>query len=285
MLSGGVISVLSPDRSAAEELAGRLGKRKEEGKYYRKSGDKILTILVPGGSILEAAEALTASDWFYLVAPELTRDAAELALLAEASGKQGRIISGDPERFSAALGGLGVAGMVGNFEPREPSAPDLGFALVDSAFVVRGVGPVALGITFMGLAVHDEVELLPSGKRASIRSIQVLDEDQDAVGPGVRYGASLRGVEERDLKECYGIARPGSPTTRTIRVSVRFPLAPDARSLHAVLRGVGLFGSLTLEELALERPAPAVAERAVLVNVNAPRGKLRVYGAGMPVTA
>lgn len=206
-----MIAVLSPEGGSAAELAGRMGKRKEEGKYYRKSGDRMITILVPGPSILEAAEAVSASDFFYLVVRDLTREAAELALLAEASGRPGLVLAPDPERFSSLLRGFRISGMAGKFEPREPSTPDLGFALVDSAFIVRGVGPVALGITFTPISVHDELELLPSGKRASVRSIQVLDEDQGSIGPGVRYGVSLRGVEERDLEGCYALARPGAP--------------------------------------------------------------------------
>ena len=280
------MSVLAVDRAAADELAGRLGKRKEEGKYYRKSGDYLLTVLAPGGSLLDAAEALTASDAFYLISDEVSRDEAELALLAEASGRRGIVMASDPDRFSSTFRGFGVAEMVGDFAPLEPRTPDLGFALVDSGFVVKGVGPVALGITFMGLAVHDEVVLLPSGKRASIRSIQVLDEDYESVGPGVRYGASLRGVDERDLKECYAISRPGARTAKSLRVAHRFQWAPDTNSLHAVLRGIRLFGSLSGEELELEKPMPAPrSERAVLLNVNAPRGKLRVYGYSSPPSA
>jgi hypothetical protein len=286
VLSGGVIAVLSPEGGSAAELAGRMGKRKEEGKYYRKSGDRMITILVPGPSILEAAEAVSASDFFYLVVRDLTREAAELALLAEASGRPGLVLAPDPERFSSLLRGFRISGMAGEFEPREPSTPDLGFALVDSAFIVRGVGPVALGITFTPISVHDELELLPSGKRASVRSIQVLDEDQGSIGPGVRYGVSLRGVEERDLEGCYALARPGAPLARAVRVSRRFPLAPDAPSRHAVVRGIRLFGRLEDAVLSLERPAPVPGsppEPAVLLNVNAPRGKLRVYGSGEPV--
>ena len=278
MLTGGIVSALALDREAAAELAGRLGKRKEEGKYYRKSGERLLTILVPGESILDAAEALTASDFFYMISTDLSRDEAELALLAEASGRPGIVIASDPARFSSMFRGFGIAGMVGEFEPRDPSTPDLGFALVDSGFIVKGVGPVALGITFTGLSVHDEVVLLPSGRSASIKSIQVLDEDYDSVGPGVRYGISLRGVDERDLKECYAILRPDTVASRSIRVTRRFQLATDSQSLHAVMRGIRLFGSLSGDELTLEKDIPMARERAALLNVNAPKGKLRVYG-------
>jgi len=288
MLAGGILSVLAVDRAAADELAGRLGKRKEEGKYYRKSGEYLLTVLVPGESLLEAAEAITASDAFYLVSRDVSREEAELALLAEASGRRGTVVASDPDRFSSTLRGFGVAGMVGEFSPLEPRTPDLGFALVDSGFIVKGVGPVALGITFTGLAVHDEVVLLPSGKPASIRSIQVLDEDQESVGPGVRYGVSLRGVEERDLKECYAIVRPGARTSESLRIARKFQWAPDSRSLHAALRGIRLFGSISGDELRLERPMPVPAsqsERAVLLDVNVPKGKLRVYGYSHPPSA
>ncbi len=284
MLAGGVVSVLAEDRDAALELAESMGKRKEEGKYYRRAGDYLLTVLIPGDSVLEAAEALTASDAFFLISRDLSRDEAELALLAEASGRRGVVLASDPERFSSMFKGFGIAGMVGEFAQPDPRSPDLGFALVDSGFVVKGVGPVALGITFMGLAVHDEVILLPSGKRASIRSIQVLDEDQDSVGPGIRYGVSLRGVEERDLKECYAMVRPGIPLASSLRVAHKFQWAPDSGSLHAVLRGIRSFGPLSGDELKLGAPIPAPRdERAVLLNVNAPKGKLRVYGYSQPL--
>ncbi|MFA5105444.1 MAG: hypothetical protein WC506_00630 [Candidatus Micrarchaeia archaeon] len=85
------------------------------------------------------------------------------------------------------------------------------FIPVDSSFMVKSVGTVALG-TVMGsaIAIHEELEILPSGKRFSARSFQVHDQDVKEAGVGSRIGIALKGVEVEDVGRGSVIAPPGS---------------------------------------------------------------------------
>jgi len=67
---------------------------------------------------------------------------------------------------------------------------------------VKGVGPVVLGYTKTKVYAHDKLYALPSLKQVEVKSIEVLDEEQDSVGPGVRIGwaSPLRGLRWRSSR-------------------------------------------------------------------------------------
>ncbi|MGC9170684.1 MAG: translation elongation factor [Thermoproteus sp.] len=278
MVGGSVIAVLSNDEAKAVEIAERLGKRegKEEGVFYRRREGAVRTVLVPRrGDLLKAAESLTLSTYYYLYVGEINAEAAELALLASASGVPGRAMALDAAAFRKYFGELGLE--PGEFEEVDRQPEDLGYVYVEKAFNVRGVGPVAIGLAYTGVKVHDKLVALPSGAEVDVKSIQVLDEDQEEVAPGARVGLALRGIEADQLKEAYALVKKGVPLRDRLK-AVKLKWAAETDRAHAFLGGIKALAAVKGQEAALDRKIPATLRRGVLVNVNAKPRTPRVYG-------
>ena len=96
---------------------------------------------------------------------------------------------------------------------------DLGRPLavpVDQHFNVKGIGLVAIGYVQCGrIAVHDEVQLLPAGRIATVRSLQVMDDDVTEAIAGDRVGIALRNAGEADLPTGSFVIHPEQPTLET----------------------------------------------------------------------
>jgi selenocysteine-specific elongation factor len=72
---------------------------------------------------------------------------------------------------------------------------------VDRSFTITGFGAVVTGTLADGsLKTGQEVEILPSGLRARIRSLQVHEESLDQVGPGTRLAVNLSGIDHSDIQ-------------------------------------------------------------------------------------
>jgi hypothetical protein len=106
VFKGSISAVLASDPNEAKELAERLGKRTENNIYYRRIGDLIRSVLVPE-ALSDQAEALSLSTAFYLKVSKFDATTAELALLAEASGLKGIVMTHDRENFMRYFGDLG----------------------------------------------------------------------------------------------------------------------------------------------------------------------------------
>lgn len=281
MLKGSVAVVLSNDEKKAVEIAERLGKKEEERIYYRHIGDIVRSVLVPRPEdLLEAAEFATLATYFYLYVGELNSTAAELALLAKASGIKGRALADDEAAFRKYFGELGLE--LGELEEVDETPEDLGYVYVEKAFNVKGVGPVAIGFAYTHVKVHDELILLPEGVEAEVKSIQVLDEDQEEVGPGARVGLALRGVEAGQLKESYALVKKGVPLADRYKVE-KFKWAAEAERVHAFLGGIKAMAAIKGGEALLDRKVPATLKRGVVINVNAKPRTPKVYGYLLPI--
>lgn len=280
MLRGAISAVLSSDEARAREIAERLGKRArgEEGVYYRKVGELVRSVLVPGnGSFLDLARAVSISSSFYLYMPQFTWAEGELALLVEAAGIQGVVMAEDRRAFSKYFGELAMSKYLSDFRELDVEVPDVGIVYVDRAFNVRGVGLVALGYAMTQIAVHDELVAFPGGKRVEVKSIQVLDEDQDAVGPGARVGLALKGASLEEIREAQALLKPGVKTTRELKY-VKFKWSEEPRDVHVFIRGVKAMGRAEGDTIKLNGEIPAAPGRALVVNVNARPKKPRVVG-------
>ena len=195
----------------------------------------------------------------------------------------GSFLEGAPVlRVSARTGhGLGelrdaLAGLAGGLAAR-PAGGVLRLP-VDRAFTMRGFGTVVTGTLVSGaLAAGDEVELLPAGRRARVRGLQVHGQAVDRVDAGNRTAVNLAGVEVADVARGDVLARPGTlRSSRLLDVEVRVlpgekPLRDQSRvRVHVAsaerLARVRLLGAERAEpgravraQLRLE--APAVAGR------------------------
>jgi selenocysteine-specific elongation factor len=161
-------------------------------------------------------------------------------------------------------------------EAKPPSAEGLLRLPVDRAFILRGFGTVVTGTLVSGrLRLGEEVELLPGGRRARVRGLQVHGLSAPEVEAGHRTACNLAGLEVSEIERGDVLVRPGTlRPTSVLDVQLTLlpgekPLADQARvRVHVasaeVLARVRLAGGGKLEpgasvraHLRLERPAVA----------------------------
>jgi len=82
---------------------------------------------------------------------------------------------------------------------------------VDRVFTMKGFGTVVTGTIISGqIAVGEEIEVLSSGLRARIRTIQVHNEGVEKASAGQRTAINLQGVERAAVERGEVMARPGT---------------------------------------------------------------------------
>ncbi|MCG2871828.1 MAG: translation elongation factor [Sulfolobales archaeon] len=276
VFKGSISAVLASDPNEAKELAERLGKRTENNIYYRRIGDLIRSVLVPE-KLSDQAEALSLSTAFYLKVSKFDATTAELALLAEASGLKGIVMTHDRENFMRYFGDLGISKMLSEPSEMDEAAKDLGYVYVDRAFNVKGVGTVVLGFALTEVAVHDKLVAYPMMKEVEVKSIQVLDEDQERVLPGTRIGFALRNVKLEEIEGVSALIKPGVKLRDRMSYT-KFKWASEATSLHLFAGGLKVMVEVSGNELKLGRPIPETVVRGILVNFNARPKTPKVFG-------
>jgi selenocysteine-specific elongation factor len=147
-----------------------------------------------------------------LAAPEqAARVAQEVVALAAANGLE-RL----PVAFTSAATGEGLEalrqGLAGLLDGgQEPVDHGIFHLPVDRVFTAPGFGTVVTGTLRRGrIAQGDEVEILPGGRRARVRGLQVHNRPVEAVGPGRRVAVNLRGVERAQVERGHALATPGA---------------------------------------------------------------------------
>jgi hypothetical protein len=284
VLRGSIITVLSSDEKYAFEIASMLGKRDrgEERVYYRKVGDLVRSVLIPNiNNVLDTARALSISSSFYLGIKDITWIDGELALLAEATALPGIILTNDTNTFMKYFSELSISRFVSEFRELDTDVPDRGLVYVDRAFNVRGVGVVVLGYALTQVSVHDKFIAYPMNKEVEIRSIQVLDEDQESVLPGTRVGLALRNVKLEEIEGIQALIRPGVRFINHIDGFTRFKWGDEAREVHVILNGIKVMGEVKDETIRLNEELPQVSGRALIINVNAKPRRPRILGYAM----
>jgi selenocysteine-specific elongation factor len=106
---------------------------------------------------------------------------------------------------------------------------------IDRCFVMRGFGAVATG-TLVGaaLAVGDEVEIQPGGRRARVRGLQVHGSAAAQVLPGARCAVNLQGVELADLARGQVLTEPGAFASTSVADARMLWLAGSPASTEPV---------------------------------------------------
>lgn len=99
---------------------------------------------------------------------------------------------------------------------------------VDRAFHLKGLGLVVTGTLVSGsIGPGDELELLPPGRPARVRSVQVHGEDRERAEAGERTSLRLAGVELESVARGMQLIAPGAfAASRSL--AARFTLLPDA---------------------------------------------------------
>ncbi len=94
---------------------------------------------------------------------------------------------------------------------------------VDRVFAAKGSGTVVTGtLAGGGLAVDDELVVLPTMAKVRVRGLQSLQRQRDEVGPGSRVAVNLSGVSHDELSRGHAVVRPGQwRPTRTFDASLQ----------------------------------------------------------------
>jgi selenocysteine-specific elongation factor len=215
---------------------------------------------------------------------------ASLARADVAAALQGTPLAGAPMSEVSATAKTGLAELVAALESVLRTAPtrrDLGRPrlAIDRAFTLVGFGTVVTGTLVDGaFAVGDEIEILPTGRRARVRGIQTHKRALDTASPGSRVALNLTGVEKDELERGMVVVRPGTLVPVSVlsaRVDVLGSASDaithdEAVKVHAgtaeVMARVSLLEAPTLEpgasgwlQLRLAMPlAVAVGDRFVI---------------------
>jgi selenocysteine-specific elongation factor len=102
---------------------------------------------------------------------------------------------------------------------------------VDRVFTITGAGTVVTGTLWAGaIARGDTLEVLPSGRRARARGVQVHDEDVASAVAGQRVAVNLAGVAQDEVARGDVLAAPGAgvAATRAFDARLAFPGEPPA---------------------------------------------------------
>ena len=278
MLKGSIVTILAADENEVNSLAEKLGKKTESNIYYRKIGELIRSVLAPSPQkLLDQAESLSISSSFYLRISKFNSLEAELALMAEASNIQGIILTDDVHTFNKYFKELSISKMVSDFKELDVDVQDKGYAYVDRAFNVKGVGVVVLGFALTQINVHDKLIALPMKKEVEVKSIQVLDEDQEGVLPGTRIGFALRNVKLEEIEGITALIKPGLKMTNKVKFK-KFKWAANAQNVHVIAGGFKLMGTIQGDEIVLNGEIPETVKKGIVINMNAKPKTPRVIG-------
>jgi len=153
---------------------------------------------------------------------------------------------------------------------------------VDRVFTIRGAGTVVTGTLWSGVAERgDEVEILPSARRARVRSVQVHDEPVQRAQAGQRVALNLSGLAVGEVGRGDVVVAGADAPRPTFRVDVALEWAtPDARPDHgarvAVHHGTRESAARIAElggrffQLRLEEPIVPAAGDQVVIRALAP---------------
>lgn len=147
---------------------------------------------------------------------------------------KGTFLEGAPLHEVSAFTGEGIAELkelivsaTRGLPPRDASGP---LRLpVDRSFTIAGFGTVITGTLFRGgVKVGDRVEIVPPGREARVRNIQVHGCDVEKALAGQRVALNLAGIEKWEIRRGSVIASPGYyRTTKLIDASLTLlPGAP-----------------------------------------------------------
>jgi selenocysteine-specific elongation factor len=94
---------------------------------------------------------------------------------------------------------------------------------VDRVFAAKGSGTVVTGtLAGGGLAVDDELVLVPSLQKVRVRGLQSLQQQRERVEPGSRVAVNLSGVSHDEVSRGYALVKPGQwRPTRTFDASLQ----------------------------------------------------------------
>jgi selenocysteine-specific elongation factor len=96
---------------------------------------------------------------------------------------------------------------------------------IDRVFTIRGAGTVVTGTLWSGVIRRGErLRLLPTGRVARVRGVQVHDQAVEEAAAGQRVAVNLAGLERRALARGDVLAGAEAPVSLTHRLEIRLAL-------------------------------------------------------------
>jgi selenocysteine-specific elongation factor len=161
--------------------------------------------------------------------------------------------------------------------PSRADAPGPARLHIDRVFTIRGAGTVVTGTLWSGqIARGEELELLPGGRRARVRAVQVHDEPVATAAAGQRVAVNLTGVAVADVDRGDVLTSPASSlrATYVLEAALDFEPEPGARvQVHHGTREspARLTRRGEVWRLRLEHPlVPAAGDRFVVRQIAPP---------------
>ncbi len=240
-------------------------------------------------------------------ADTVDEDMLELAREDVADALKGTFLEGAPVIPVSSVTGEGIERLrlalqekAAALRPRHHS--DILRLPVDRVFSIKGYGTIVTGTLVSGkVRPDDEIEIVPSGVKARVKSIQSHGADVEIAGPGHRTSLNLAGLEVKDIRKGDIISRSGSlfPSERWLTVLSCLPDAKrgirhreqvhfhhGTRELQAKLyfadREVLQPGDSALAEVRFEEPMAAVLGDHCVVRMFSP---LRTAAGGIVLNA
>ena len=144
----------------------------------------------------------------------------------------GTFLAGEPMVFCSSTTGIGLDRLHDEIQalaarsPRADSLPGA-YLPLDRVFSITGAGTVATGTLQGGaLKTGGDAVLQPSGRRVSLRQLQVHGQATGVAHPGGRVAAGLRGLSSEDVKVGEVLCAPGVYQAALL-TDVEFTLSPD----------------------------------------------------------
>ena len=165
---------------------------------------------------------------------------AEMQKVAELEARElvaGSFLEGAPLLRVSAKTGAGLPELcqaLRELDARVQARPASGLLRLplDRVFTLKGFGTVVTGTLIAGaLALGEEVELLPAGKRGRVRGLQVHGASVERVGAGHRAAVNLAGLETHELARGDVLSHPGT-LLPTSMLDVEITLLRDAKPLR-----------------------------------------------------
>ncbi|HOA45764.1 MAG TPA: selenocysteine-specific translation elongation factor [Deltaproteobacteria bacterium] len=152
---------------------------------------------------------------------------------------------------------------------------------VDRIFTIKGFGTVVTGTLTRGTFTGDmEVEVLPAGRTARIRNLQVHDEDVNQALAGMRTAVNLQGLSTEDIERGQWVVPAGVfDATRLIDARVTLLRKPGRGGIRMYIGTAEVMGDISLhaaggrDAARIRLKAPVVAaygDRFILRAVSPP---------------
>ncbi|MCL4375910.1 hypothetical protein M1558_00245 [Candidatus Parvarchaeota archaeon] len=183
-----------------------------------KTGNLILYSVDFPKSLLSILYILSVSDYVYFFAgSEINALDAELALCVENSDIEEGLILKDNFSDVTSFDRFFDKYKVGKFKKSDlnpiviekinEKKRDFKYVSIDKHFIVKGIGSVIIGFVLgQQIKKGEKLLLLPSLKQCSIKSIQIMDVDNDSAEAGSHVGLALNNVSEQDLSNNYALS-------------------------------------------------------------------------------